>query len=409
MTHVDWFSLVAELSGNRRAIVIHPIYIDATGTMARAIVLQQILFWSGLKKENEWWYKSHREFSSEIKLSEDTVQRAVSFFKTEGFLETDVRHIAGYPTVHYRLSIPQFAEWIAARCGGVNPPDAVIDDRTVRLSSITEKTTEMTAENKPIPSRVLTPLNRKSKSQNHYSGARIPSPDSVKIDTSKIYLSDPIEVFIHDAYKRERRITFKTNRNEDQEIVATLQALEAYAGATELRRAFLWFLAAEDDWHVTNQWPIREFIKHWMLYDHSGDEETDQDAIDDGEEVVKAQATPPIAPSAPKPPNLGYQWYVNQWNALVPSATVRVPSSYANEIVFKNNLLAEFWIDICRRAAEHYQSDQDPSHWLSLDWILQSKNGVPNWRGFLARKPKKSQKPKSLAEVMLGKKTTPTK
>ena len=250
------------------------------------------------------------------------------------------------------------------------------------------------------------------------------------IGVGELYLSDPIEVFVKDAYSRERRVSFTITRKQDGALMESLHALEVDGGPEPVRAAFIRFLRDPDPWLVENGWPIRKFMKAWMLYDYSQDDvpdevaalretmnagaETGQDSISTeggatGIPLDAATGTP-----GPNPASLDLRWdmwiwYVDQWNELAPSAKVKVPAAYKNEKAFwEQKELAAIWPDICRRVEEHYQSDEDPSHWLTLDWILQEKNGVPNWRGFLARKPKRAKKARTAAEVLFGKKAVTT-
>ena len=56
----------------------------------------------------------------------------------------------------------------------------------------------------------------------------------------------------------------------------SLHALEVDGGPEPVRAAFIRFLRDPDPWLVENGWPVRKFMKAWMLYDYSQDDVPDE-------------------------------------------------------------------------------------------------------------------------------------
>ena len=400
-------------------------------------------FTNGLKDTGHepWIHKTHQALSEQMVelYSISSIQKSLKMLEAAGIITVrePVKGAAGhFGTTGYRFNYETVQEMLRT-CQTtmrkitdgpqVKLPTAVrkiTDGPQVKLPTVEchlnlKEEVEVEIEVNPV-SEVLSSKNEtNTKAESQNSPARAIQQHSYS-HMEDLYLADPIDVFIKDAYSRERKASFTITRKSDASLIESLHALEADGGPVPVRAAFIRFLRDENAWLVENGWPIRKFMKDWMLYDHSLDDVPDEVAVLQGTanagqlprigsipEGGSASVVPPAPKSDSSPPealNLGWRWYVDRWDELAPSAKVKVPVSYAKENTFKTNELAEIWPDICRRVEEHYQSDEDPSHWLTLDWILQEKNGVPNWRGFLARKPKKAKKARSAAEVLFGKK-----
>ena len=418
MTHEDWFHLVAELSGNRRAIVVHPIYIELTGTAVKAIVLQQILFWGGLKAKDEWWYKSYRQWTTETALSKDQVEGSVTFFKQQGFLETDLRQVAGHPTVHYRLSISAFTQWITEKLhNGKRRNSTMHYGETPQCIINTEMLTEMINRDDTTP---LTGESEKvlTQNQNETPPARAKQQhearrsSSVRVTRDDCDLKYGAQPYTKNLYRRERGISFKIQPKELREF----ERLETKEGKTTIRAALVYYLRT--DGYAADNWSMEIFLKDWQLLDRSLDGASDEEAAareigrrgtDPAQDSISTggggTGIPQNSTTGLKTQKTGYCWYVDRWNELAPSARVKSADAYRHEEAFQTTELLDVWEDICRRVEDEYRnSDKNPGYWLTLEWILDKKNGRPNWRGFLARKPKMKEAD-AVEEALFGRKS----
>lgn len=147
----DIFSLIARLSGTKHKIVIDPHLCQFMGSLEGGVFLSQLLYWSD-KGVGEWFYKSYRDWESEIFLSQYQVNRYAKKCVDEGFLETRLRKANGKPTVHYKVDGAKFLEAIIKF---FNLENEIFDNGKSKISfsesqkfdnPITETTTEITSE-----------------------------------------------------------------------------------------------------------------------------------------------------------------------------------------------------------------------------------------------------------------------
>ncbi len=393
--------MVADLSGCRQTIVIHKLYRDATGSISKAAVLQQILYWSGIKGDGEWWYKTYSELADEAGVSESTAKRAVEYLKAEGLLETDVRHANGIPTVHYRLSILRFEEWIRSKWpNGKGQNDLMEKVKMTESHSLTENTTENTTDR----STPLTPLisqNLKNETQDDPGGhLDLNSVSDTRenltqygwsewYDPFYLDLDSHFEVVAKSSYTRVRRIRWKPAKWESP--LSRFKSIEHDIGRIEARLRFLRFLDDNNTWLKDNYWPFDFFVTHHHQYASrkpyrmpAKKADPDRYSISTGGE---APTVPPNASEGNTTQNVGYQWYVNKWNELVPMRAVRHLEAYAGE--FSDPVMTAAWEEICQKAArrlDELNSAGKDTGWLTLDWMLKlSKEGRPNWRPILAQ------------------------
>lgn len=141
----DVFALVAQFSGQSNVVSVPRTFCKMTGSLEAGMFLSQLLYWSDRGGRNDgWFYKSYKEWSDEIFLSEYQIRKITKQFEALGFLETTLRKADGAPTIHYRIKQAEFSEWILKflRNDSVNSqnPTGKIEE------SITEITTETTTD-----------------------------------------------------------------------------------------------------------------------------------------------------------------------------------------------------------------------------------------------------------------------
>lgn len=87
-----------------RSISFDKDLADKIGINA-AIVYNELSFWNGRgKREDGWVYKTYREMTERLPLSQSTIQRAYKALEAQGFLETKVMKVGETPMLHYKLT-----------------------------------------------------------------------------------------------------------------------------------------------------------------------------------------------------------------------------------------------------------------------------------------------------------------
>ena len=103
------FDLIQALIGQANVLTVPRAFVAYTGSLEAALLLSQILYWSDKTKNPQgWFYKSYREWQSELSLSKHKVNTAVNQIKSKGFLKTKVKKANGNPTLHYKLDANAF-------------------------------------------------------------------------------------------------------------------------------------------------------------------------------------------------------------------------------------------------------------------------------------------------------------
>jgi hypothetical protein len=137
--------LIRSFSGQENTIGVPRVYVRLMNSLEGGVFLSQLIFWSDKGgREDGWFYKTYQEWWDDINLSEYEVRKWAKVLVKQGVLETKVMRANGSPTVHYRLDMAKFSEWILKFLRNENEksqePKAKIQD------SITEITTETTTE-----------------------------------------------------------------------------------------------------------------------------------------------------------------------------------------------------------------------------------------------------------------------
>ena len=108
----DLVSSLIALSGQEGLVVLHRAFVQFTGSLPTALMLNQLLYWTPRAK-NGWIAKSDKEFAGELCLSKYGVRKARERLEVMGLLSTEVRGFSGAPTVHYHLVLERLqTEWI---------------------------------------------------------------------------------------------------------------------------------------------------------------------------------------------------------------------------------------------------------------------------------------------------------
>ena len=135
------------MSGQDSVITIPKIYIDFTGDLTTAAILNQLVFYSDKGKRSDgFFYKSYKEWEEETGLTKRQVSYSIGKIKDLGLVETKLKKANGSPTIHYKLDYDKLLDSIVTKCHYRLEQNVTIDSDKVS-QSLTENTTEITTEN----------------------------------------------------------------------------------------------------------------------------------------------------------------------------------------------------------------------------------------------------------------------
>jgi len=161
------FELIKRISGQSNVLTIPRVFIEITGDIKSALLLSQCVYWSDrTKRVDGYFYKSSKEWQSEIGLTRHEIEHAREVLEKLGFLQTKLIKANNAPTVHYSidmdavtnsicrfLDIPENSKSDLPETGKSDFPES---DKSL-TETTTEITTEITLPAKP-PKRDLYPL-----------------------------------------------------------------------------------------------------------------------------------------------------------------------------------------------------------------------------------------------------------
>lgn len=147
------FSLLKEFSGQANVLTIPRAFIDWTGgDWQTAAFISQLLYWSSrTTREDGFFFKSDRDWSEELGISEYQVRKAKDFVKENHIADLEVRKAKGAPTVHYRINQDGLMTWVLSNLNNsdiAKSQNGSRDQREIHpatsAKSLTETTTETT-------------------------------------------------------------------------------------------------------------------------------------------------------------------------------------------------------------------------------------------------------------------------
>lgn len=139
--------LTRRLSGQENVFTVPRIYVQFTGDLTTAVLLNQIVFYSDKSKRKDgFFYKTYDEWEQEICLTKRQVRYSTDKLKELGIVETKIKKAHGAPTVHYKLDYDKLVVSIMTKCHF--PTEQNVTNENDKMShSLTENTTEITTEN----------------------------------------------------------------------------------------------------------------------------------------------------------------------------------------------------------------------------------------------------------------------
>ena len=109
--------LLIDLLGQKNRLSIHKSLVYFTGSLERALVLDQIIFWSerSTDAKDGWFHKSFDEWREEITLPKSTLNRIFIHFESLGFMERKTKVLRGgrklFVKANMSIIIDQFVEY----------------------------------------------------------------------------------------------------------------------------------------------------------------------------------------------------------------------------------------------------------------------------------------------------------
>ncbi|MEK4024447.1 DnaD domain-containing protein [Sporosarcina sp. FSL W7-1283] len=146
-TYQEVRHILSQVSGHDRIVTIPKLYIELTGSLPEAILLNQIVFYSDKSSRKDgFFYKKYEEWAEEICLTERQVRHATKKLKEKQLIETKLLKANGAPTVHYKLLFDNLVKWILTKGkNGILQNVRMDSDKT--SETLTEITTEITTVN----------------------------------------------------------------------------------------------------------------------------------------------------------------------------------------------------------------------------------------------------------------------
>ena len=139
-------NLIINFSGKDNVIPIPVIYIKLLGDYHVAAFLNQVVYWSDKTKRTDgYFYKTHKEWYEELRLSRHQVDKSVAKLKELGLVETELKKANGAPTLHYKLNTDRLSDWICEKLTNGNAENSQMELRKTD-KSLTEITTEITTK-----------------------------------------------------------------------------------------------------------------------------------------------------------------------------------------------------------------------------------------------------------------------
>ncbi len=103
--------IIALFSGQASILTTPKLYVELTGKISLALVLNQCVFWSNKSKLNgSWFYKTYEEWFEEIHMPERSLRRYFDKLEEEGWIITKVKKVNGQNIKHIFTNIDRIYE-----------------------------------------------------------------------------------------------------------------------------------------------------------------------------------------------------------------------------------------------------------------------------------------------------------
>lgn len=137
-----------QMAGQVNIITVRRPFVSFTGTLERAMLLDQLLYWTPRSVMGGWIAKTDAEFQSELCLTRYSVRAAREGLVEMKIIETEVRKFNGSPTQHYRVNMAELTkQWseFVSRLSEIEQTEC-LKSNNPGLSEIEQSLTETTTE-----------------------------------------------------------------------------------------------------------------------------------------------------------------------------------------------------------------------------------------------------------------------
>jgi hypothetical protein len=350
------FKLLTEFCGQSAQVTIPRALISLTGDLKTAMVLSQVVYWSGKKDQSDgWFYKTYDQWNEELALSKHEVSRAVDWLSSEGLVEFETRKEGGVPKLHYHFSISGFRKWIVKK-GEVD----------------SEKIGDLNSEKPEVPNKEQknTPEEYKQKNTEE------PPPE----ENGTITGIENQEPFDREALPKLLCSRFKRLRGVRSFPKSCRDLVQRCTGILNSNWSEDQVLSVFEDWESEEFWrsfTIEHKVHSFFKYteSHSPRQKTEllepPGASPQPEIPVLVTATP-VAPAIDFPA---------RWNELVPARPTvwnQARDSWRGVGVFSDPEFAAKFDDLCRTCQKFITAKPD-ADWVHFRWMIGAKDGHPNW------------------------------
>lgn len=207
--------LIKRFSGNENTFTVPKIYVEYTGDLTTAVLLNQIVFYSDKSKRTDgYFYKTYKEWYEDCCLTERQVRHSVKKLKDKGVLETKLMKANGSPTVHYKLNYDKLVESILTFCQipfehNVRIQPNIMSDSLTEIT--TEKTTEITTDIYIPYSEIVSYLNEKAQTSYRHTTKKTQSliqarwNDGFRLDEFKKVIDNKVAEWTGTDYEKYLR------------------------------------------------------------------------------------------------------------------------------------------------------------------------------------------------------------
>lgn len=152
-----------QMSGQVNIITVRRPFVSFTGTLERAMLLDQLLYWTPRSVMGGWIAKTDADFQNELCLTRYSVRAAREGLAEMKLIEMDVRKFGGFPTQHYKVNMAELTkQWSAfvSRLSEIEQTDYPKSNNGLSEieQSLTETTTETTRDRFALVSKNLSLL-----------------------------------------------------------------------------------------------------------------------------------------------------------------------------------------------------------------------------------------------------------
>lgn len=133
---------IKRVSGQENVLTIPLIYVDLTGDLNTALILNQSIYYTSItKRKDGYFYKTYKEWERETSLTQYQVKKSVDKLKNMEIMQTKLKKANGSPTLHYKIDMSKLQNWIIKKLNNGNQRNLIMDSEETN-ESLTENYTE---------------------------------------------------------------------------------------------------------------------------------------------------------------------------------------------------------------------------------------------------------------------------